>query len=412
MYFQQLTALFPKKDRDTINHVFISKVLEPDYSDDVTYMSLAGSFDAQLSPDLEAVAAMKRIKYLSEQSECKRSSEARLAIEFSKLTLDKTKSSTRSTGILETEEESGKCFYQVLVEWKRYEGFWNTEFGNELFNRVEKLTEFLKASSGSSEILNLRLLDCLGYCHDDLKQRLGFVYAFPKSAGSQRYYLRLNGLLREYTDGNLNPPPVGDRMRLAKILCQAMFGFHRAQWFHKSFSSYNVLLFPDVDESDDRDFNEAHRAQDFSILVPYIVGFNNSRPSNPSELSEPGNISTEAHHYFHPSYKNVPLQKYMHEFDYYSLGIVLLEIGLWTPLSALTSRFEEKDAEKFSSVVQKNICPLLSSSVGSIYQGIVEILLGSFHTVEGRAELSNPTPLGELIELQTHVLEQLGQCKA
>lgn len=409
--FQQLTALFPDNSRVIMKDAFISRVLEPD-DGEATFESLTDNAASQEFPDLEVIAAMKRIKLLIERSDAKRSSELRLEIRFKDLTFDKTKSSSISTAvILQRQNPSNQFPLQFLVEWKQYEGFWDTQVGNELFHRVELLTEFLKTASRGSKVLDLRLLDCQGYCHDQKRGRLGFVYAIPKSVGARRSYLRLNALMKDYSNRNLSPPPVGDRMRLAMLLCRSMFGFHKAEWFHKSFSSYNIILFPDIDASD-TEAVEVFEVFDYSILVPYVVGFNNSRPSKPDEFSEPAKGPNHLRRYWHPDYKNVPMQKYTHEFDYYSLGIVLLEIGLWSPLSVLTKGFEGQDADIFAKTVQEYACPQLSSAIGSIFQGVVADLLNANHEVKDRADQNELTPLGKLIEFQSRVLDQLGQCRA
>jgi len=65
---------------------------------------------------------------------------------------------------------------------------------------------------------------------------------------------------------------------------------------------------------------------------PYIVGFNHSRRDGLDEYTE-GAEATMAHReYQHPTYRmgSTAFQK---SFDYYSLGLVLLEIGTWNSLS-------------------------------------------------------------------------------
>jgi hypothetical protein len=408
--FQQLAALFPQTDQDIMTQTFFNRVLAPG-DDEATFESLAENPALQAFPDLDAFAAMKRIKILSERSEARRLPQERLMIQIGDFTFDKTKSLARSTGVLQGPGSGHTGSRRVLVEWKRYEGLWDTEVGNDLFRRVELLAEFLKAASRGSNILDLRLLDCLGYCHDDKKARLGFVYAIPKSVGDRSSYIRLHALMNGYHESRLNPPPLGDRMQLAKLLCNAMFGFHKAEWFHKSFSSYNILLFPDVDDPD-AGTAETNEVSDYSVLSPYIVGFNNSRPSKPNEFSEPARPSNELRRYWHPDYKNVPMQKYRHEFDYYSLGIVLLEIGLWSPLSVLMKEFEKADTDTFADTVRSSCCPALSSCIGSIYEGVVTDLLFAFPEGRVRDGRNEQTPLGELIEFQTRITKELEQCKA
>ncbi|KAH6668855.1 hypothetical protein B0J14DRAFT_151694 [Halenospora varia] len=405
----QLIALIPEQDRGILTHTFNVTILEPDQG--LTASAYIADNDAiwESAPDLGALAAMKRIKLLSETSESQREDSGKLSIEMEELDLDKGKSSARTTGLLRKSS-------QVIVEWKKYEGYWDNEIGNELFRRVENLTYFLKTTSRSSAILNLRLLNCEGYCHDSKKARLGFVYAVPKGVESRQSHRRLNALMKEYEDNKLNSPPVGDRMELAKVLCKTMIDLHTAKWFHKSLSSFNILLFPDVEDSKDDGDSEEMKPLKYTITEPYIVGFNNSRPDSPKEFSEPASGSQEIRRYWHPDYKNVVNQKFTHEFDYYSLGIVLLEIGLWSPLSTLVSRFmrghESDDASMFSGNVRKSLCPLLRSSIGLIYENVVVDLLEAFDRRKNGEDHDEIIPLGKLIDLQTHILQQIELCRA
>src|SRR5207302_466297 len=161
--------------------------------------------------------------------------------------------------------------------------------------------------------------------------------------------------------------------------------------------------FPDIEMSNLDDLKE-FEVSNYSILTPYIVGFNNSRPSKPKEFSEPARLSNELLRYWHPDYKNVPMQKYRHEFDYYSLGIVLLEIGLWSPLSALTRNLDKQEPAEFARAVRESLCPLLRSSVGSIYEDVVINLLEAAYWVKDGMAKNDPTPLGQLIQFQAQAL--------
>ncbi|KAK4982355.1 hypothetical protein LTR50_007760 [Elasticomyces elasticus] len=411
--FQQLAALFPEKDGAILGHIFVSRVLQPD-NDETTFESLVQNPILQSLPDVEAIAAMKRICLLIQKSEARRTSEDRLTIDMREMALDVVKSSLRTPGLFSRRELNMEISRQVLVEWKRYEGSWDTGVGNVLFRRVELLTDFLRTASKCSNVLNLRLLDCLGYCHDDAKQRLGFVMAIPPSVTDRRSYVRLNKLIKGYNDQRIYPPSVGDRMRLAKLLCKAMFDFHRAEWFHKSFSTYNILVFAEADASEEEE-SEALNLSQYSILAPYIVGFNYSRPSKPTEFSEPAKVSDELRRYWHPDYKNVPLQKYRHEYDYHSLGTVLLEIGLWTPLSTLMEGhigFDRLGVAEFARVVRDSHCQKLGSLVGTIYQKAVIDLMEALEGERIDLDQNEPVPLGRLMQFQAEILETSEQCNA
>jgi hypothetical protein len=389
-----------------MNHAFLSKCLEQDNDE----IDLSDEASTRPYASLEVTSAMKRIMVLCERSESRRSSNDRLIIPMKELSLDITSSSIRSTGRFKSPSNHAQAANAILVEWKQYQGYWSTEIGNELFDRVELLTEFLKTASRGSEILNLRLLNCLGYCHDDKKRRLGFIYAKPKSVGPGPC-LRLSAVISKYGESDVYAPAVGDRMRLGRILCEAMFAFHNAEWFHKSFSSSIILLFPDTETSGE-DSAGAPQASDYSIMAPYITGFNYSRPSQKDGFSEPDSISNEMRFYQHPSYKRVPMQKYTHEFDYYSLGIVLLEVGLWSPLATLTQSFNHQAPIEVANMIRSSLCPLLRSTIGSIFESVVVSLLEAFPSGTDQEEKNEYTAIGERLHFQTSVIQELSKCRA
>jgi hypothetical protein len=407
--FLRLAVLFPADYGPILKHIVACRIIQPEDS----FRELGASPALQTIPDVETMAAMKRINLLIQQSDARRLSNDRLIIDLPKeLVLDKTKSMRASSGIY-TRRESGahKVASQVLVEWKGYEGLWDTEVGNYLFHRVELLTELLRTASRGPNRLSLRILECLGYCHDETKQhRIGFVFQIPASVPDRKMYVRLKTLLHAYGDQGLYPPSVNDRIRIGRLLCRAMFQFHNSDWFHKGFTSSNIILFSELEDTGTRDSTESLNVKDYSILAPYIIGYNYSRPSKPNEFSEPSNISEESRRYQHPDYKNVPMQKYRHEYDYYSLGIVLLEIGQWTPLTRIMDGkigFDKVSAFEFAKEVKELSRLQLSSFVPEMYQQVVLNLLEAFEEERISLEQNELIEPGRLIQFQTDILESL-----
>jgi len=404
-HLQQLYSFFPDDDRRISDQIFCHSMVETENAADLD--SLSSSSLVLAYYDVEATAAMKRIKILCDTSEAQRQENQKLFIPIDELKLDKGKSTGRSTGLHVVTKDDTLESRSVLIEWKKYEGYWDTEIGNTLFNRVEMLTLFLRTASKSAEVLDLRILDCLGYCHDEKNMRLGFVFAMPLSTSQQRSYVHLNACFSLTS----SPPLLGDRFRLAQKLCTAVFEFHKAQWFHKSFSSYNILLFPDVELA-----NEAAGGtpdiSSYTILAPYIIGFNHSRPGKPDEFSEPAHLSLELQRYQHPDYKNRPMQKFQRTYDYYSLGIVLLEIGLWFPLSGLLEQHKQLTMDEFSAEIRKTYCPQLGGFMGSIYRDAVLSLLGGSSGNYADEPGMEGSPLMQLVEFQSGILTQLEQCRA
>lgn len=389
------------------------------------------STTVESDPDIRALIAMKRISLLMEQSAvAARTSSDPIAIDIrAQLSLDRSRSTTLSTGVVygRTNSYSGDC----LVEWKYYDQIWGTDAGNLLFSRIELLTDFLRAASSSSNAegdIDLRLLDCLGYCHDEDGRKLGLVFALPRGlADRQRSVVRLDQLMKAYQTQERTPPSVGHRVRLARMLCQAVFGLHVAGWFHKGLCARNIIFVADGgdadrgdddgDEDDDDDGSPHGLVDNFSILTPYLIGFGHSRQGEPAAFSEPGAATGPMRRYTHPRYGDhaSPLQKYRHEFDYYSLGMVLLEIGYWTPLELLLDGYGEPANGGNEHGTKRTLAQHLNGMVGDVFEETVLELLGIFGDTETGMDLNSVDnelmETAALLSFQTRILESLGSVR-
>ena len=75
--------------------------------------------------------------------------------------------------------------------------------------------------------------------------------------------------------------------------------------------------------------------------------------------------------YKHPDKAAKPARRFRHSYDIYSMGLVLLEIGLWQSLQ----KFESEtwtDAYAFRRFVLERLVPDLWGQCGSIYGGVVK----------------------------------------
>jgi len=385
---------------------------------------------SHISPAIHGIVAMKRISLLMEKAAASRNSSDSLIVKLkSQLVPDTSKSRSLGTGMFTgrsaTTRAATTC--QSLIEWKQYEGIWSTEAGNLLFERVELLTDFLRTATSSSpmaEDINLCLLDCLGYCHDESRQRLGLVFAVPRGVPDRRSVRRLSDLMTAYQAVKRSPPLVGSRIMLARMLCEALFGLHVSGWFHKSFNSRNILFFSEtsggaISSSSDSDDSEDEPGADiegYSILAPFIVGFGHSRPGTPGTFSEPGAATGSMRRFMHPAYhEESPLQKYRHEFDYYSLGLVLIEIGYWTPLDVLL-RGHPAAADSSTiggmRLVDRELASDVGGLVGGVYQSVVFDLLGLYgYDENGPTSNNRLMEASALVAFQTRILEALGTCR-
>ena len=74
------------------------------------------------------------------------------------------------------------------------------------------------------------------------------------------------------------------------------------------------------------------------LLSPYLVGFDHGREDNEMAFTTGPSRDRRQMPYQYPVYrKNFPEIRFQLEFDYYSVGLVLLEIRLWTSLERLVS---------------------------------------------------------------------------
>jgi len=90
---------------------------------------------------------------------------------------------------------------------------------------------------------------------------------------------------------------------------------------------------------------------------------------------------------------------YCKSFDIYSLGLVLLEIGLWKVLQLYHKRHYSAEIFRDKVVVQ-NLIPNLNSKTGRLYRDIVERCICAKEDLSGQEA-------GQLMEYVVSSLESL-----
>jgi serine/threonine protein kinase len=192
-----------------------------------------------------------------------------------------------------------------------------------------KLIAGLKAESLGIEPKpkGLRTMHCIGTFEESGNPiRYGFVYRYPQGVLSDPTTLH-----RCLDQGEKNlkyHPLLGDKFHLAFALADFLKEFHTIGWLHENFNSHNILFFQSSDTCEVRKSPSSSEMQQ-----PYVVGLHKSRPDGDFWQTEGPVIYDDQQDYQHPKYASTG--RFCQEFDYYSLGIVLLEIGLWRPLSSL-----------------------------------------------------------------------------
>ena len=256
---------------------------------------------------------------------------------------------------------------RVLIEWKEYGTHYVGAVGDELVVRVEALAELLHSAKDSSRF---RALHCAGYFHDLLRHSFGLVHNFPAEVDSDSEPLTLAQVLFE--GKNIRTRPVlNDRFKLAYQLCVALFDFHKVGWLHKNLTAQSIIFFR----------NPQCRSR--SVHNPYVIGFNHSRPDEASAFSEGPNQDSAVFDYQHPEYRS-SRRRFRPEYDYYSLGLVLLEIGIWMPLDEMISKLKSFDSSRHNpqklqqalhQAVIKERVSVLGQYMGTTYRDAVRSCL-------------------------------------
>ena len=300
----------------------------------------------------------------------------------------------------------------VVVESKTYlEHYGNKRTAIELQERLEDVTKLLMRASLATETDSFRVLRCVGFCQDLPNFSYGLVYKFPPvSSPSAQQFVTLQSALKETQKKQEDRPSLEQRFQLARALAGSVLMFHTVSWVQKSISSFNVAF-----------FHPSGKSWLTAIADPYFFGFLHSRSSGEDSFTE-GPIKNPYHqdylYYQHPEYRVVGPKnpRYRAEYDYYSLGLILLEIGLWKPLRKVletlknASTSDSHSPSQLNALLLQKCVPLLRHSMGTRYQKIVETCLrGLFEEVP--SELDERTRQSILCQsFFSLVVERLAKC--
>lgn len=215
---------------------------------------------------------------------------------------------------------------QVLIEEIQYKEHWIDRLGHELFDRIGAVLELSRIASRSDK--EMRLLSPIGWYHELESQKFKMAFHIPNlttAEGGENNQPRIVTLRQRIKANDIERPALEDRFLLSRRLAGALARLHKVKWLHKSISSFSII-FP---------LPPSHRLSQ-PIPPPYLIGFNHSRPDDPNSWSKMPEYSIAVTDYCHPEYlKQTKQVRYQPRFDWYSLGLVLLEIGLWKTLGSM-----------------------------------------------------------------------------
>ncbi|KAL8866398.1 MAG: hypothetical protein Q9174_006325, partial [Haloplaca sp. 1 TL-2023] len=178
-----------------------------------------------------------------------------------------------------------------------------------IFRYVCDLANILSCSDPKT----LGLLQCVGLLTtSDVAGYLSqFQYIFAIPPESSTYPMSLRALLLQ------RPESLDNKLVIAKAITRAILAVHSAKFVHKNVRPDTILVFlgPTPQKT-----------------AAYLVGFERSRPEG-ANTSLAGDMAWERNLYRHPARQGIrPEEVYEMRHDVYSLGVCLLEIGIWKSL--------------------------------------------------------------------------------
>ena len=267
----------------------------------------------------------------------------------------------------------GQASHQVWIEWREYDVFVHGHIDANIPSRIDKLVALLK-SPYKPDVL--RVPDCLGYFDDaevtseiqdqrPKARRLGFVFQNPVNSSTN--IVALQKLLKSQP-----PPLLTKRVDLARAVSSCVHHLHSINWLHKGLRSDNVV------------FSAEQNVVDFS--KPFLSGFGYARPAYRDEFTEILSENPLHDMYRHPfTHGRGPYEErqgFRRTFDFYSLGIVLMEIAVWDTIDRIVGIEDPRTANaavlsgiRSRLLDEKHFLDDVGSNVGYRYQEVTRICL-------------------------------------
>ena len=286
----------------------------------------------------------------------------------------------------------------ALLEEIEYEEHWVDTLGNELFDRIGAVLELLRTASRSDK--QMRLLSPKGWFHQPQNRKFKLVFSIPGLAEAGENGNPHIETLRQVIEAKeKHRPALEDRFLLARQLVATLSRLHKIKWVHKNISAFSIVF----------SLPPGHLVTQ-GIPPPYLIGFNHSRPDDPNSWSKMPKYRVEVTDYCHPEYlKQAKRVRYHPRFDWYSLGLVLLEIGTWRTLDSMTSKKQTLPPEELLEHILLKHVPQLDFYMGKGYRNVVKRCLQGQIGTKWEMEESDSVQSGGSLFAQM-VEDQLASC--
>ena len=240
----------------------------------------------------------------------------------------------------------------------------------------ELLLALLKLSTAPSAV-SAGIMKLTGWTVDADRRKYAYAYEVPRpktnpSPPTELQPRTLLSFLQNSGDADsTNMPCLENRFRLALNLTTCVKHLHNSNVAHKNINSNNLLYFlaPDLARSREKVWRSAW------IRTPYLAGFHPRGVGQPMAEQDTSLIGF----YYHPRLFGPNKVAYNLMHDYYSLGLVLLEIGLWMPIGKFWK--SKYTLSYFKAKVQDLYVRKLASKCGDGYMNAVLFCLTAADTI-------------------------------
>ncbi|KAI9775839.1 MAG: hypothetical protein M1816_005719 [Peltula sp. TS41687] len=331
-----------------------------------------------LAPQMSARPGMS---FLLERSCLKIERETRPSLRPPPYEVVATPSSLRTMGWLKrrvSKTGNGGPDVPALIEYASFDPIYTATGMYFPTTRLDKLAETLHKSEDATMDMELGVLNMVGYFEDVEYHRYGLVYTIPddisrglsgpgKPLNAMEPFTLLSTLVGDSSANSSSVPNLEDRFRLSYTVSTTFLQLHAKGIVHQDVSSNNIIFFRTM-----QDMVTASRREPVRDLRrPYLCSFDVF-----SELNV--DIGPSVHIYRHPldlRKENGSQGEYRASFDIYGLGLILLEIGLWMPLSSFWK--QRYDLPTFKSRIVDIYAKKLGPKCGSRYMRAVESCLSA-----------------------------------
>lgn len=262
----------------------------------------------------------------------------------------------------------------VLVEYANFDATYRDTGVPPPLQRLESLATFLQPMRAESQT-NLSLL---GYFEDSNQPRIGLVYDLPYSlqnrlqAGPTSEPLAPLSLLKlvqkaskvQNTNNDVPAPALEHRFRMALRLTEQLHSLHARDVAHGNINSSSIIFTTTSNES------EASRLE--QLRKPLWASFDLFSKCTIEGVRRAINFNIYKHPLDETNNATRDLTADI-KYDLYGLGLVLLEIGLWTPVGDLYK--PKYTLPDFKLRLEKIWIPKLGAKCGSAYMRAVETCL-------------------------------------